>query len=178
MANIASQLHTAKLSECLEYFAQKLRFNDNQFNHTLFELSSVSAQYSQALLVDEFAPKMALKDKFIFACAPISIAVNIEKDYFLMCLQSAYLLAPRALPIAPVWLHSSNPKYLETAEILSQNISLYAWLSYQFPQIFIDADLVKDMRSQVSSYIENALLTQAGYGDTSRELDYLMRKIR
>ena len=173
MTEIASKMHTAKLAECLEYCAQKLQFND-----AYFELSSVSAQYSQALLVDEFAPKMALKDKFIFACAPISINVNIEKDYFLMCLQSTYLLAARALPPAPTWLNSSNPKHLQAAETLSQNISLYAWLSYKFPQIFVDANLVKNFRTQVSSYIERALLTQAGYGDTNRELDYLMRKTR
>ena len=168
MANIAGKLHTAKLAECLEFFTQKLIFND-----THFELSSVAVQYAQALLVDEFAPKMALKDKFIFACAPISINTNIEKDYFLMCLQSTYLLAPRALPAAPVWLDSVNPKHLETAEILSQHISLYAWLSYKFPQIFIENELVKNLRNQVSVYIENALLTQAGYIKTSREHDYL-----
>ena len=168
MAEIAGKLHTAKLAECLDYFAQKMRFNDAHF-----ELSSVAAQHAQALLVDEFAPKMALKDKFIFACAPISINTNIEKDYFLMCLQSTYLLAARALPAAPVWLDSVNPKHLETAEILSQNISLYAWLSYKFPQIFIENELVKNLRNQVSVYIENALLTQAGYIKTSREHDYL-----
>ena len=188
MADIASQLHTAKLSECLEYFSQKLQFSNHEFNDIYFELSSVSTQFAQALLVDEFAPKMSLKDKFIFACAPISINVNIEKDYFLLCLKSVVEHTTRKLPLAPAWLDLSNlkhanlkqanPKYLETAELLSQNISLYAWLSYKFPQIFIDADLVKNMRDQVSIYIESALLTQAGYGDTSRELDYLMRKAR
>ena len=92
-----------------------------------------------------------------------------------MCLQSTYLLAPRALPPAPVWLNSSNPKHLEAAEILSQNISLYAWLSYKFPQIFVDANLVKNMRAQVSAYIESALLTQAGYGSIAREQDMQKR---
>jgi ATP-dependent RNA helicase SUPV3L1/SUV3 len=163
---IASKMHSAKLSECLEYFSQKLRFNNEYF-----ELSSVAAQYNQALLVDEFAPKMALKDKFIFACAPISINTNIEKDYFLMCLRSAYLLAPRALPPSPVWLNSSNPQHLEAAEILSQNISLYAWLSYQFPQVFIDGANLISFRNKVSRYIENALLTQAGFVQTMREKD-------
>ena len=115
---------------------------------------------------------MALQDKFTFACAPISINVNIEKDYYLMCLQSAYLLAPRALPAAPVWLDANHPKYLEAAENLSQNLSLYAWLSFKFPQIFIDGEKVSTLRSQISSYITRALLTQAGYGQTARELDF------
>ena len=126
MAKIANKMHTGKLAECLEFFTQKLTFN-----HAHFELSSVAAQHAQALLVDEFAPKMALKDKFIFACAPISINTTIEKDCFLMCLQSAYTLTSRALPTTPTWLTSNsqkhfNSKYLEAAESLSQNISLYA----------------------------------------------------
>ena len=168
IADIADQLHTAKLAECLDYFSQKMHINDAHF-----EFSSVNAQYLQALLVDEFAPKMDIKDKFIFACAPISINMNIEKDYFLMCLQSTYSLTPRALPAAPAWLDSINPKHLEAAETLSQNISLYAWLSYKFPQIFIENELVKNLRRQVSLYIENALLIQSGYIKTSREHDYL-----
>ena len=166
MADIAGKTHTAKLAECLAYFAQKIQANDD-----FFELSSVATLQIQAQLVDEFAPKMALQDKFIFACAPISINTNIEKDYFLMCLQSAYTLAARALPTAPIWLDSSNPKYLEAAETLSQNISLYAWLSYKFPQVFIENNLVKGLRNKVSIYIQNALLTQAGYGQTARETD-------
>ena len=77
IAAIELQLHTNKLSECLEYFAQRLRFT-----HDLFELGNVSAQYSQALLVDEFAPNMNLQDKFVFARAPISINLNVEKTIF------------------------------------------------------------------------------------------------
>jgi ATP-dependent RNA helicase SUPV3L1/SUV3 len=168
---ISHQLNTNKLSECLEYFANRLRFE-----HKLFELSNVDAQHSQAMLVDAFAPNMTLQDKFVFACAPISINVNIEKDYFLMCLQSVYLLANRALPSIPAWLDGTDsmhitPKHLEAAEILSQNLSLYAWLSYKFPQIFLDGDKVSNMRQVLSRYITRALLVQAGYGQTAREID-------
>ena len=167
----ANKRHNAKLAECLEYFAEHLRFN-----HECFELSSLKTQYSQALLVDAYAPNLSLKDKWIFACAPISINVNIEKDYFLLCLKSVAEHTIRHLPVVPDWLDSANPKYinhqhLETAEILSQNISLYAWLSYKFPQIFVDANLVSSYRKQVSAYIASALLVQAGYGQTARETD-------
>lgn len=171
IAVISHNLHTNKLAECLDYFADRLRFE-----HPLLELSNLDAQHSQAMLVDAFAPNMALQDKFIFACAPISINVNIEKDYFLMCLQSLYLLTPRALPSTPIWLDSANekqvnPKYLETAESLSQNLSLYAWLSYKFPQIFVDGEKVSSLRQMISLYITRALLVQAGYGQTAREID-------
>ena len=167
----ANKRHNAKLAECLEYFADHLRFN-----HAHFELSSVASQYSQALLVDAYAPNLSLKDKWVFACAPISINVNIEKDYFLLCLKSVAEHTVRHLPATPDWLQSTNPKYLATAELLSQNISLYAWLSYKFPQIFIDANLLIAFRKQVSAYIASALLIQAGYGQTAREMDTMSVK--
>jgi ATP-dependent RNA helicase SUPV3L1/SUV3 len=121
---------------------------------------------------------MALKDKFIFVCAPISLNVAYEKDYYLLCLKSVAESQQRILPAAPVWLSANSPKHLEVAELLSHNLSLYAWLGFKFPQIFVDGAKVKALRLQVSSYIESALLTQAGYGDTSREIDYLMTNRR
>ena len=136
----------------------------------------MSAQHAQALLVDAHAPQMALKDKFILVCAPISIQVAIETDYFLLCVASIYNNQARALPKAPAWLSLEHPKYslknLEDAESLSQKISLYAWLSYKFPQIFYEAEAISALRTLVSRYIERALLTQSGYGEISRELDF------
>jgi len=111
-------------------------------------------------------------------CAPIAIQVAIEKDYFLMCLQSVVEYQPRQLPTAPFWLDSHHPQYLEEAEQLCQNISLYAWLSFKFPQIFVEGDAVQTLRSKVSRYIERALLIQKGYGDTSRENELIGRRKR
>jgi ATP-dependent RNA helicase SUPV3L1/SUV3 len=130
----------------------------------------------QALLVDNFAPDMSLKDKYIFVCAPLSLNVPFEKDYYLLCLQSVVESKPRMLPAAPEWLDSVNAKYLEQAELLGQNLSLYAWLSFKFPQIFVEGPQVTQLRQRISRYIEAALLTQAGYGDTSREMDLSSRR--
>ncbi|MEO6119040.1 MAG: SUV3 C-terminal domain-containing protein, partial [Methylotenera sp.] len=173
IGELASQLHTRKIAEVLTYHQQRTRFNS-----TFFAQTSLSNQIAQAILVDEHAPEMSLKDKFIFVCAPISLNVAFEKDYYLMCLQSVVQSQIRHLPAAPVWLASVSPKHLETAEILSHNLSLYAWLSFKFPAIFVEGDEVRALRQRVSRYIENALLTQAGYGDTSREIDYLMMRRR
>ncbi len=141
-------------------------------------MHAITAQYALAILVDTHAPSMALSDKFIFTCAPISIQANIEKDYLLLCVKSVYNNAPRSLPNAPSWLNSNNPKHLEDAENLCQNISLYAWLSFKFPQIFVDANRIPAYRSQINQYISRALLIQSGYGDTTREIDYLSRNNR
>ena len=170
---IAVQLHTRKIAEILTYYQERIRFQ-----HTTFELAPLNSQIAQALLVDEHAARMSLKDKYIFVCAPISLNVAFEKDYYLLCLQSVAQSMVRHLPAAPTWLDSDSPKHLETAELLSHNLSLYAWLSFKFPQFFVDGNNVSALRQQVSRYIERALLTQAGYGDTSREIDYLMTKRR
>jgi ATP-dependent RNA helicase SUPV3L1/SUV3 len=170
---ISQKLHTRKIAEVLTYHQQS-----SQIDATLFTHASLNSQITQAILVDEHAPNMALKDKYIFVCAPISLNVAFEKDYYLLCLKSVALSEKRAMPAAPTWLTSSNPKHLEAAELLTHNLSLYAWLSFKFPQTFVDSDAVKTLRLCVSRYIENALLCQAGYGDTSREIDYLMSNRR
>ena len=168
---LGQKLHTRRIAEVFSYLYER-----NQLNDALFESAPLGTQISQALLVDEFAPTMSLKDKYIFVCAPISLNVAYEKDYYLMCLNSVETSQPRLLPVAPTWLESKSPKHLEAAELLSHNLSLHAWLGFKFPQIFVDKDKVAELRQRISRYIENALLTQAGYGDTAREVDYLKTK--
>lgn len=173
IGELATKLHTRKIAEVLNYHQQRTKFDS-----ALFAQTSLNSQIAQAVLVDDHAPAMSLKDKFIFVCAPISLNVAFEKDYYLHCLQSVAVLKLRHLPAPPSWLESASPKHLETAEQLSHNLSLYAWLSFKFPQIFIDGDKVSVLRKRTSRYIESALLTQAGYGDTTRESDFLTKNRR
>ncbi|MDP1659967.1 MAG: SUV3 C-terminal domain-containing protein [Methylotenera sp.] len=171
IGEISEKQHTRKIAEVLDFHQQRTKFNSE-----LFAQTSLNNQISQAVLVDNHAPDMSLKDKYIFVCAPISLNVAFEKDYYLLCLQSVAQSQKRHLPTPPVWLESVSPKHLEAAELLSHNLSLYAWLSFKFPQIFVDGEKVQTLRQHVSRYIEYALLTQAGYGDTTREIDYFMTK--
>ena len=164
---LSNQLHTKRIAEILLYYHER-----NQLNDAFFEQAQLNSQIAQALLVDEYAPNMSLKDKYIFVCAPIALNIAFEKDYYLLCLKSVAENNTRGLPSTPEWLLSNASTHLETAELLSHNLSLYAWLSFKFPQLFIDGHQVSAVRKQVSRYIENALLTQSGYGVISRELDY------
>lgn len=168
---ISAKLHTRKLAEILTYFQERVRLE-----HDLLEMAPLDAQIQQAMLVDTYAPNLSLKDKYIFVCAPVSLNVPFERDYYLLCLQSVADSNIRRLPQQPDWLASENPKYLEQAELLSHNLSLYAWLSFKYPQFFVDGAQVASLRCTVSRYIEQALLTQAGYGSTSRETDLFARR--
>ncbi|MGJ8620763.1 MAG: helicase-related protein [Methylophilaceae bacterium] len=166
LKNISDKLHSNRMAECIAYLT------DHQFKKDdLCETSHASAQYTLALIVDEVSPNMAFKDKFALACAPLSIQVPIEKDYFIQCIQSISQNKLHPIPLTPAWLNGGSDKHLQQAEILSQHISLYAWLSYKFPTIFTNRDAIPALRNKVANYTKQALLTQKGYGDTSKEIE-------
>lgn len=171
LTELALKRHTNKLSQLFLELSESQSKTDDYFAPR-----NLTIQIFQAKLIDDHAPNMSLKDKYIFACAPISLNVNIEKDYFLLCLSSVYNNQIRTLPITPKWLHSGNAEHLDKAEQLSQNISLYAWLSFKFPSIFTDGDQVSVLRNQVNIYISQALRLHRGFGEVSREYDRLKHR--
>lgn len=164
---IAHSLNTHKISEALAYFAERISIESD-----LFEIAPLQTQTQLAFLVDENAPKLNLKDKFIFTCAPIGWEKQRERDYFLSCLDCVTNNQLKGLPSDVTWLNSTSPKNLEDAEDLSKDISLYAWLAHKFPKHFYQLDELPALRNKVNRYIEAALLIQAGYRDTSKELMY------
>jgi ATP-dependent RNA helicase SUPV3L1/SUV3 len=163
---IAEQTHTGKLSELLQFFNERITLDS-----PLFETASLGNQITIAQLIDQHAPQLSLLDKFRLSCAPVALD-QTDLDYFLLCMASIVAGQARHLPPSPAWLASTSPKHLEEAENLSQHLSLYAWLSWKFPTIFYQRDALPDLRQQVSRYIERALLVQAGYQNTSKELLY------
>ncbi len=165
---LSSMLHTDKLAELLSFFAERISVNSS-----LFQTADMSAHILLGHWVDQHAQGLSLKDKFTLSCAPVSLDKFAERDYFIACIQSICKNKARHLPPDYEWLSGSSPKYLEEAEQLSQDISLYAWLGGKFPHIFYEAEPLPAFRSKVSRYIERALLTQAGYGSTSKESLYL-----
>lgn len=167
MQTLSNTCHSNKLGELLAYFAERVGITN-----PLFETATLGMHVAQGLLIDEYAPNLPLAQKFLFSCAPVSLDKDHERDYFLACLDSFVGNKKRALPVAPVWLTSTSPRHLEDAENLSKDLSLYAWLSFKFPDIFYLGEYIPAMRSNVSRYIEQALLTQAGFGDTSKEMLY------
>lgn len=166
LKTIAEKQFTNRLAECITYLHERYTKQDS-----LCTFTPINAQYQQALIVDEIAPKMALQDKFILACAPLSLQVAIEKDYFIQCTTSIYQDKIHPLPFAPRWLNGNDSKHLEQAEMLSQHISLYAWLSYKFPHLFTEQHAVSVLRQKVADYTKRALRLQKGYEKISREIE-------
>lgn len=159
-----------RLGELLEYFEQSIMFSGNTAN-LYFTLSPNKTQIALAHLIDSHAPNLALRDKFILSCAPTSLTNNFDLDYFLICLQSIDRHKIQILPKELTWLTAKSPKYLARAEKLTRDISLYAWLSFKFPSIFVEANKIHDLRRACSLYTAQALLTQAGFAKISKEFN-------
>ena len=170
---VSQRIPTWRLAECIAYLqAQHARQSAQQS----LQWQLTSLQYQQALLIDEVAPGLGMRDKYRLLCAPLAIQVPIARDYFVQCVHAVATQQLRLLPTLPDWLHGQQAQYLEQAERICQHLSLYSWLSYQYPQVFIDRDLVDAARQQLNAYISRALKVQAGYGKTQRETELADRR--
>lgn len=167
MQALSHARHSNRIGELLAFFSERVGIAS-----PIFAIATLGVHVTQGHLIDEHAPDLPLAHKFTFSCAPVSLDKEHERDYFLACLKSFAANRQRALPLAPAWLTSTSPRHLEEAENLGKDVSLYAWLSFKFPTVFYQGEQVQQLRSRISRYIEQALLTQAGFGDTSKEILY------
>lgn len=160
-----SQLRrTTDIGCLLTYFAKNIAVNSS-----LFETARLSEMTQLGWYVDQLSREMSLNDKFTFSCAPVSQHSTSELAYFKSCLESYVQGQKKEAPSAPSWLEQNGSGNLEEAEQLSKKLSLYAWLSFKYPQTFHQGASIAPLREEVSRYIERALLKQSGFGETSKE---------
>lgn len=161
---LSQLLGTQQIAPILSYFATRIAAKSS-----LFETATLEDQLGLARVVDRMAGKLSLADKFTFSCAPITADKENELAYFETCLL-AYVKGRRLLlPRMPEWLQDKEPGFLEEAEFMSKDLSLYAWLSYKFSEVYPDGEAVPELRQHLSRYIERELLRQNGFGQTSKE---------
>lgn len=166
IAALSESLPTWRLAECIEGLQAQAATSP-----ALLQWQVTDVQYQQALLIDTWAPRLAMADKIRLLAAPTAIQVPIARDYFMQCVQAVAEGTSKALPALPEWLHSHQAHGLEQAELLCQQLSLYSWLSYQYPQLFTAGEALADARKTLNGYISRALRFQAGYGATQREAE-------
>lgn len=165
---LSLKIPTWRLAECVEYLHRQYQTKAGT-QHLQWQITALQAQ--QAAIIDEVAPQLPMRDKVRLMCAPLAIQVPIARDYFVQCVQAVALQQTRPLPQLPEWLHGQQAQYLEQAELICQHLSLYSWLSYQYPRIFVDSALIDDARKKLNAFIGRALRVQAGYGKTQREVE-------
>jgi ATP-dependent RNA helicase SUPV3L1/SUV3 len=149
----------SKLPYLLNFFAFKVKIN-----HDLFEVSDISNMCYLSNLVINHVPFLTLKEQFVYACAPSGEKPD-EVNYFVQCLMQHKEHNHVGLFELPDWLITQKSfgslikdLKLAEAERLSKCLSLYAYLSFKFPEVYTENHKVPEYRMILSDYIDRALL--------------------
>lgn len=146
---VASILQTDNLEKIFNFFVKHMEF-DGPFKAGDFEdMANI------AVIIDKF--KLPLREKFIFATAPVGRADYILEQF------ERYLNDFATKGRVPYLVLESLPPFADTENRLREvedrikEISLYLWLAYRFEDIFIDSELAKQNRVRLNNFIEASL---------------------
>ncbi len=147
---VATILQTDNLHEVLEFFAKNMRFDGP------FVAKNLQGMMQIAAITDGY--ELSLEQKYHLSCAPVAInSPYIESrfhEYILSIEQN------RPIEYHPL---KNLPKYAGTEIMLLKiedrvkEISLYLWLSFKFPELFIHTQKARENRKRLNTFIENSL---------------------
>lgn len=150
---LAAVLNTENLVEILHHFVTHV-----SLNNPLYKVASLTEVIRLAYWADERLSAFSLRTRFSYACAPVTPDHELEINYYLNGMLQHSRGQQTVLPRLPEWIYQApRPLYLQEAEKLSKQISIYAWLSFKFPEQYPDGDLIAGQRSLVADYIDRIL---------------------
>jgi ATP-dependent RNA helicase SUPV3L1/SUV3 len=147
---ISSRLHMTKLREVLGVFMEQLKLDDAHF---------AVAELEQMLLLaeqlDKSAAKLTLKERFIYAQAPVDTRTESQVQEYLDWSSSHALTGKAGKPwfLDAVDSHSR----LDRMEQALRSCTLWLWLDLRFPGVYGHVDAVIELRSLLNDGIERQL---------------------
>jgi ATP-dependent RNA helicase SUPV3L1/SUV3 len=165
---IADHLGLDRLQPILEFFRTRLTFPGGTFIPEVRE-----AVFNAAELVDTYAPKLPLEQRYALACTPIDLEEHSFRNTFAEWLET--LAAGRTVNF-PRRLESAAG--LEGLEEMLQLITIYRWLALKFPGSFGDSVWVEQLRRDGIEQTQAILRRNWGkYGLKRRECAHCGRAI-
>ncbi|WP_457597212.1 SUV3 domain-containing protein [Hydrogenimonas sp.] len=147
---VSQIVETESLSEILGFFAKHMRFDGP------FVAANLEDMLEIAKMVDLY--RLDLKAKYHLACAPLSLGSAYLESVF-----HRWLIALERQEPIPFALPEALPETAQTAEMLLEaeerikEVSLYLWLSYRFPDAFVDTERAMEARERLNAFIERSL---------------------
>ena len=147
---IAGILESQSLSEILGFFVRHMQFDGP------FVAANIENMLEIAKMVDLY--KLDLKAKYHLACAPLSLGSAYLESVF-----HRYLIVLEMGQPIPFSLPEGLPNVAQTSEMLLEaeervkEVSLYLWLSYRFPDNFVDTEKALEARETLNAFIERSL---------------------
>ncbi len=147
---ISARLHKTGLRDVLDVFVAQLKLDNAHF--AVAELDQM-LELAQAL--DERAPKLTLKERFIYAQAPVDTRTESQRQEFLEWSSSHALTGQAGTPwfLDQVDGHSR----LERMEQALRACTLWLWLDLRFPGAYGHVVAVHALRGELNDGIERQL---------------------
>ena len=147
---ISSRLQKTKLREVLGVFMEQLKLDDAHF--AVAELEQMLALAEQ---LDRSAARLTLKERFVYAQAPVDTRTEAQVQEFLAWTTSHALTGRAGKP----WFLDDvdGQSRLERMEQALRACTLWLWLDLRFPGVYGHLEAVLALRSQLNDGIERQL---------------------
>jgi ATP-dependent RNA helicase SUPV3L1/SUV3 len=147
---IASRLHKTRLREVLDVFVDQLKLDDAHF-----AVAELDQMLELAEALDRSAAKLSLKERFVYAQAPVDTRTETQLQEFLDWSSSHALTGRAGTPwfLDQVDGHSR----LDRMELALRACTLWLWLDLRFPGVYGHVEAVHALRSQLNDGIERQL---------------------
>ncbi|CAN5746090.1 hypothetical protein BH11PSE8_BH11PSE8_21000 [soil metagenome] len=147
---ISKTLHNTSLREVLDVFVGRLKLDNAHF-----QVAELEQMLQLAEQLDKSARTLSLKERFIYAQAPVDTRNESQVQEFLDWTSSHALTGRAGTPwfLQDVDEHSR----LDKMEQALRSCTLWLWLDLRFPGIFGRVDAVIDLRGRLNDGIERQL---------------------
>jgi ATP-dependent RNA helicase SUPV3L1/SUV3 len=147
---IASRLYISKLRDVLDVFVDQLRLDDAHF-----AVAQLDQMLDLAAALDHDAAKLTLKQRFLYAQAPVDTRTETAVQAFLDWAHRHSIEGKAGTPwfLAEVDEHSR----LDTMETALRACTLWLWLDLRLPGVYGHLEEVVDLRARLNGGIERHL---------------------
>ena len=147
---IASRLHLSQLREVLGVFVEQLKLDNAHF-----AVAELEQMLELAEALDKSASRLTLRERFIYAQAPVDTRTDSQLQEFLDWSSSHALTGKAGTPwfLEAVDGHSR----LERMEQALRACTLWLWLDLRFPGVYGHVEAVIALRGQLNDGIERQL---------------------
>jgi ATP-dependent RNA helicase SUPV3L1/SUV3 len=150
VSTIASRLRLNRLRAVLDVFMEQLRLD-----YAHFAVAALDQMLELAARLDEAAGRLPLRDRFVYAQAPVDTRSDAQVTEYLDWASNHAVSGKAGTPwfLAEVDEHSR----LDRMEQALRSITLWLWLDLRFPDVFGQVELVLDLRERLNEGIERQL---------------------
>jgi len=149
--SLAIYLQTNSLTKILKFYSKNMKFSGP------FQATNISNMIELARIVDRKS-KLSMQQKYILSQAPINTRSPLIRQAYFTYINS--IVKNKICTYESFVNINKKPKKQQDllyAEDEVKKISLYLWLSYKMPEIFIDETKAQQSRIKVNQYCQKSL---------------------